>query len=209
MGPHLFILLVVPLFIKIASTNIEMENLWRENQFLKAEFRLAQKPRVYFVFNLPMEKVFIKARGVVLREFDAQLKNIWGDPVAIKPHVLLKKGSLFKPKRRSIEPGKGTLSADEFKLNALELDDMPSTYTLSMDDGISIYVRSRPNTILSSLWNIICSFYRSLYRPLVTILRAMHGKPYTTIDLILEKRDAQALYWSIMEGTESIIMVKR
>jgi hypothetical protein len=205
----IFFLLVSLSIMREEEEDIEREKLWKENQLLKSELKLAQKPRLYFIFDLEKGEILLKARGIVLREFKTDVEQIWGDPIAIKPYPLLKKSALFPPKRRSIKPGKGTQSEGEFKLDALELEDMPSRYTLSMDEGVHIFIRSRPKPIFSGIWKVLFSLSRLVCHPLATTINALQGKSYTAISLILEKRDAQALYWSFLEGSESIIITAR
>ena len=33
----------------------------------------------------------------------------------------------------------------------------------------------------------------------------LRGKPYTAIDMVLDKNDARAIYWSLSEGSGAII----
>lgn len=188
-----------------------------ENRLLEAELALAKKNGIYFVFDLEAGKLYLKARGATQKEMTIQGHRLWGAKPPIEPVALIKKSTLIKPKRSKIDPEKekekeqdeSETPRDTFEVEALELKDMPSTFRLGFDKGISISVGPAPEGFFTSL----CAAGRwvawYLTRPIFTVWHAVFGKPYTSIDLKLPKDDARALYWAFPEGTEAVVYAPR
>jgi len=179
-------------------------NLSSETQRLRAELKLAEKPDIYFIFNLKERKIYIKARGTLLREFRIIDMKYWGDYISANPLFLLKKSTFMKPGREKIKPG-ADQDGDEVEIDALELDDMPARYTLSLEGGVSISVTPEPEGLITGLCNIIYSAGRYISGPVIMVWNALRKKTFTSIYIVLNKKEAQALYWSFHEGNGSII----
>jgi hypothetical protein len=185
-----------------ASDNREM--YIRENRLLEEELALVRKPDIYFVFNLQEKTAYIKARGIPLRELPISAFRYWGSPVSGNGYRLIKKSTFFKPDRETIKPGESK-DKDNFKSEALELADMPSMYTLVLDSGVKISIRPQTEGIFSGIGNIFYTSLRFIIHPISTLWYSLRGKPYTIIDMVLDKNDARALYWSFYEGSAAII----
>jgi hypothetical protein len=82
---------------------------------------------------------------------------------------------------------------------------MPSRYTLVLDGGLTIFIRPETEGIVSGICNYFYSSKRFLMRPIAMLWNALWGKPYTAIDIVLDKNDARAVYWSISEGSGAIV----
>lgn len=192
-----------------AAANVsanDILDLTIENELLESELALARKAKVYFIFNLKDKKVYMKTRGVTLRELSIVKVKAWNLRIPAKPQVLLKRSTLFKPRREDIKPQeKETGSSDKFEIDALELDDMPSRFNLVLDNGVVITVRPTPRGVLSHLENMGNSLFWHLSRPLLTVWGFLGKKPYSSLYLSMEKTDAQSLYWSFSEGSQCII----
>ena len=203
-----FILLCLCVALSAAS-NVsadELLDLRTENRFLQSELPLAQKANVYFIFNLKDKKVYMKTRGVTLRELPIVKVKAWNIRIPAKSQALLKRSTLFKPRREDIKPQeKETGSSDKFEIDALELDDMPSRFNLVLDNGVVITVRPTPRGVLSHLENMGNSLFWHLSRPLLTVWGFLGKKSYSSLYLSMEKTDAQSLYWSFSEGSQCII----
>lgn len=178
---------------------------------LESELILARKPIIYFIFNLKDRVVQLKSRGIVLKEMKVEKVTFWGDPVDTKPRTMIKKSTLFEPKREKIDPNKNkaeettTTTTGAFNIDALELKDMPASYRVKFSGGVSVSVR--PNRT-----GFISIFYRSgnllgwyVTRPILTVWNSILGKPFTSLYLILDKEDARSIYWSLTEKSENII----
>ena len=198
------ILLFISLIAGPASAGDDKERYIRENRLLEEELTLARKPDIYFVFNLKEKMAYIKAREIHLRELQINDFHCWSSPVSGNVYRLRKKSTFFKPGREVIKPGESK-EKDNFKVEALELADMPSRYTLVLDGGLTIFIRPLTEGIVSGIGNLFYTSMRFLIRPISMLWYALRGKPYTAIDIVLEKNDARAIYWSLSEGSGAII----
>lgn len=199
-----FILLFIFLIAGPASAGDVKERYIRENRMLEGELTLVRKPDIYIVFNLKEKMAYIKARGIHLRELKMNDFHCWGSPVSSNTYRLKKKNTFFKPGREMIKPGESKEN-DNFKIDALELADMPSRYALVLDGGVKIFIRPQTEGIVSATGNLFYTSIRFLIRPISMLWYALRGKPYTTIDIVLEKDNARAVYWSLSEGSGAII----
>jgi len=178
-------------------------SLAKENQLLREEWSLAQKPNLYVVVHLQEKVIQIKARGINLREFPIHHIDLWGSNVPDKALAMVKKSALVKPSRKTVRPG-DMKESEDFTLDVLEIGDMPVRYTLVLDNRVFISIRPSEG-VTSKFGNTLSSLEDFLVRPAVTFWYAMRGKQYTALDIGLEKQDAKALYWSFTEETKCII----
>jgi hypothetical protein len=176
----------------------------RENRLLEAELALARKPDIYLVFHLQEKMAYIKARGIALRELPINEFHHWGNPFSGSGYRLIEKSTFFKPDRETIKPGEKK-EKDNFKIEALELADMPSRYTLVLDGGVKISIRPPTEGFVSGIGNIGYTAVTFVIRPIYMLWYAFKGKPYTVIDMVLDKNDARAVYWSFSEGSGAVI----
>ncbi len=186
-----------------------LERLRDENRLLKAELALAGKPALYLVLDLNEKKVYLKGSGSVLKEWQVRGARLWGSQAPAKPVKLLNKSALLEPRREKIKPKKPDeeeeATTDTFDIKALELKDMPGSYSLWMSEGVLVSVRPFREGILS-LPARLCRFAKwYATRPLLTVWNAVWGKPFTAIEVTLDEADAQALYWAVPEGIENLI----
>jgi hypothetical protein len=183
----------------------ELDRLIRENDLLKSEHQLAKTPQVYVLFDLVEKKIFIKARGTVLKELSIDSLGIWGASIQVKPMTLLKKDALIEPERKEIKPAKeGEETTSE--LQALQVGDMPARYRLSLDGNIWLYVRPRAEGTLSTLLNILSSLKSYLIiRPMGTLWYVLRGGSFTEIVVYVSENDARSLYWTFQEGYGCVI----
>lgn len=172
-----------------------------ENELLQDELQLARASQIYFVFDFSENKIYLKARGIVLREWSINKCNLWGNSFALKMLKLSGKSTLLATERKVIKPGEDTDTVE-----ALKLDDMPPVYTLFMEEGVYISVRSRPEGIKLNLYNFAYTLKGYIFHPLQTVWYSFWGKPFAAIDIAFkDKKDAQALYWSFFESTSAIL----
>jgi len=176
-----------------------------EKLLLESELTLAKKPSLYFIFDLRNKKIYLKAKGILLREWEIRKVRYWGNPVAIKPIALTEKIAILPPKRESIK----TEDSDEdekYEVKALELDDMPSSYTLSLTGDIFLSVKPEAKGWISIFPAALSTLRWYTIPPLKTLWFSVKKKPYTSIEIVLNiKRESQALYWAFTEGMECII----
>lgn len=200
-----FVLISLSLFLSADAAGIdEKESLLRENAVLESELKLSRKSDLYFVVNLKEKHIQIKSKGILLKELPLQQVSIWGTPLSPASYILMKKSSFIKPRRENIKPGDAR-ERDNFEIDALELADMPSQYTLSMNKGLSISVRPKTEGLMSGVCSLFSSTMRFVFRPLHMVWNTVRGKPYTAVDVVLDRESAKALYWSFIEGKACIV----
>ncbi|MBI5674731.1 MAG: hypothetical protein HZC48_02730 [Nitrospirae bacterium] len=206
--------LIYILFALMIISGAGAEALNSKEELLESELELAQKPQIYFMLNSSDKKIYFKARGIILKEIPVDDIKFWGYLSTIKPYTMVKRSSFSTPVRDKInleesdeeekkEEKKDT--KEKFQLKALELSDMPVSYTLSLDDNLFISVSLSEKGKVSSLYSAAYSLNWYLSRPLYTVWNTIKKKPYTAINLRLKKEDAQSLYWSFVEGGKIII----
>jgi hypothetical protein len=95
------------------SIDQKVWSLKNENALLKAELGLASRGGGYVILDLPTEldpapvRIKLKNRGIVLREFDVEsLRYRTTKGSIIAPAPLIRKNTLFYPKRNEIRPRK-------------------------------------------------------------------------------------------------------
>jgi hypothetical protein len=202
----LFFIPIIILSLCADASPDEVKSLMTEQVLLEEEIKLAKEPHIYFVFDFKDKKIYIKARGKELKELNIKDFGFWGESLHVKSAVLIKKSSLFGPKQSKIKPGSASDNADsaDFQLDAIELADMPESYSLSLDD-IVIDIKPETEGPLSLLKNTYRSIKLHIMRPLHAVWNIIRGKQFTSITISLTKKEAQVIYWTMHEGTGAII----
>jgi hypothetical protein len=182
---------------------------------LSSELTLARKPIIYFIFDLENKEVLLKSRGTALKKMKIDDIKFWGSSVDTIPQTMIRKSALFKePKRVNIDPNKAkeeeeTKTASQtpgtFEIDALELNDMPTTYDLEFSEGVFISVRPKASGFVSGLYAL--ANYAAWYvtRPALTVWYSIQSRPYTSIYITLGEEDARSVYWSLEENSVNII----
>ncbi len=187
-----------------APAGNDKEIFLRENRLLEEELKLARKQDIYLVFNLREKTASLKARGLQLRKLPIKDFQYWGSPLAARAYHLKRKSALFEPGREIVSPGK-TKNNDNFEIEALELADMPSRYAFVLDGDVRISIRPHAADILSGMLNLFSWPIKFLTRPAAMFWNALRKKPYTAIDVVLDKSDAQTLYWSLADRSGVVV----
>ena len=204
----LAILLSLALAAGAAGARESRSETANANRLLRAELDLARTPKVYFIFDLVQRRIRLKAAGFPVAEMPIAGLRLWGAGPAVKVHTLTGKETWFPPQRQKIEVAAGEPEKDAthpFVLQALELDDMPTSFRAELDDGSILTIRSAPEGLFSRLWEGGRILFWYLTRPLISDWRFLRGKPYTEVRLTLPARDVRLLYWSFSEGAPCLI----
>jgi hypothetical protein len=196
------------------SIGHKIRALKHENCLLEAELRLASKGTSYVLLDLPTEsdsapvRINLKNRGIVLREFDVErIRYRRTKGLVIESIPLIKKTAFFPLKRKEIRPHKPEDGADAIsKLDFLELEDMPSNYTLSFGKGLSISVTGQPKDLIPSFIHLIRSILIHIRNSLTIVWNRLWNNEFAIVEIIMSKEDAQALYWSLEEGMSIVVM---
>jgi hypothetical protein len=121
---------------------------------LDAEYQLARQSSSYFVLDVLEKRMELRIKGMPLKTWAIDKVKFWGRPDFDGTVELARKSALRPPRRNVITPGEPESQVEEsgkFELEALELDDMPQTFSLYFDTGLHITVRSGTG-IFSGRW---------------------------------------------------------
>jgi len=183
----------------------DKEKIVRNQQELTAESELAKEPHFYFVLDVRQKNLELRVKGMVLRAWKLQSRRFWGKPVFSKTVQLVKKSTLKPPQRNVIRPGDAAAAAkdpNKFELEALELKDMPRSFSLDFDNGLHVTVKARGKGLGALRQEI--RWYGWL--PVQSFFRARKGKPMSEFELRFENgEDAQAIYWIFYEGIKGLV----
>lgn len=204
-------------FILFISTEAFSETLPQaEERLLQSELKLAQKTDIYFVLDLEKNRIYFKARGIVLRDLEIKEKRFWGGADTVKLYVMTGKAARSEPRRDELIPE--NIKKDEkvpapatitptpaIDLKALEVDDMPASFILKLGEDLTVSVRSDKKGKIPGLYSIVNTLNWYISQPMLTVWHTLKKRPYRVLNLVLDEKDAQALYWSLYEGTEVLI----
>jgi len=182
------------------------QTAYLENRLAKEELLLAKTPSLYFIVYLKSKVIALKSRGMTLQEWKVQSIHAWGDAPPLSSLALEKKSTLFPPKRAKIKPAAKEEEAATFELDALELKDMPSRFTLFLSGGIRVFVRPKARGFFPRLGNFGHVIAWNLWVPLKNLSFQLRKKPFAAIDIKLEKKeDGQAVYWGLPDGAKGLV----
>ncbi|MEK6545228.1 MAG: hypothetical protein AABZ28_01695 [Nitrospinota bacterium] len=191
----------------------DIEHFRRENTLLKTELRIADKPLTYLVLDINDKKIFLKAKGIILREFNIIDMKIFGKRYIGQSYIFTERKALFSPKRTEITPQQpknetaDNSSSVPAQADTFDIEDMPTNYILYFNNDLSISVTPQfyKNIFLSAL-NYIKKKLIHLWNSLQLIWNYLKKTPFTRIETVMDTDDARALYWSLPENADLIII---
>ena len=182
------------------------QTAYLENRLAKEELLLAKTPSLYFIVSVKSKMLALKSRGMILQEWPIQSIHAWGNGAPLSALTLEKKSTLFPPKRTQIKPAANEEEAATFELDALELKDMPSRFTLFLSAGIRVHFRPKARGFFSHLGNFGHFLSWNFWVPLKNLSYRLRKKPFAAIDIKLEKKDdSRFVYWAFPEGIKGLI----
>jgi hypothetical protein len=196
----------------------DLEALEATNRQLRAEYELARKSQLYFVFDLPAKKVQFKASGMAIAELPVQRADFWGQVGGDKIRTVAAKHSYGTPEREVLKIPPPEQSAEakpqaeakadpkKFELAALELSDMPTSFQVRFDDGFLVSVKPAPAGFFRRIWWALSKGFWHLSRPLNSVWNFLHKQTYAEILLTIPPKDAQLLYWSLTDGSSCLLI---
>ena len=198
--------------------------LVKKQTTLAAEYALAKDPGFYFVLDMSVRRLELRVRGMALRSWPVRSTRFWGGADFSGAVELARRSALKPPARIVIKPGQAgeepaaaeegkaapapasqPASPAEFQLEALELKDMPKSFTLYFDNGLTVEVRSEKakEVLRQRLWR----FWRWTVALPLGNLFSPSGKGRTKLELVFaEDKEAQGIYWHFFEGIRGIIL---
>jgi len=202
--------------------------LAKKQTTLTTEYSLAKESNFYFVLDVLGRKLELRVRGMVLRSWPLQGMRFWGNPGFAGTVELVKKTTLKAPERIVIKPGEteepapapvapqakpgatGTAAATtpaEYELEALELRDMPKTFSLDFDNGLQITVKTKAGGSQGFGRSVRAALRWYVQLPLRNLFGSREGKKISELELAFEQgQDAQAIYWHFFDGIKGIVL---
>lgn len=166
------------------------------NRLLEEEIKLAARPQIYILLDLPAQVILIKSRGIELHRLPILAWRQVGDGSLSGVFRLRVRPSVSRPK---------AAQADNTAVTAIELQHMPDRYDLIFDPGLIISVgqtaRERP-------WPWVKGMAQEWWNRLAGMLRMtvnVNGANAVRIHLTLAQEVAQSLAWTMTDGMPLII----
>lgn len=207
------------------STALVDNPLAVENTLLRAEYDLARKGQVYLMLNLANKNIEIRASGIIMATIPIQEIRPWGPLPEPGLHIVAEKDRVPEREKIKIPPPGGEEPAAQplptpaptdptappavkkFEVQATEVTDMPANYSLWLEGGGLVTVKSlEPPTDWKS--KLRTRFEKPLWKishALESGLRHYHKQTYTELMLIMTPLDAQRLYWALPLGSAILI----
>lgn len=196
------------------------DNLIIENTLLRAEYDLARDKQVYLYLNLAEKQFEIRSSGMTVTTIAIAEIRPWGPIPEAGLHLIADKDRVPGREKIEIPAPEGEEGAEKtpnppasdpaaapvvkkFVVQATEVTDMPTNYSLQLEGGGLLAIRSFPET--SGLGGTLAQLVE---KPLWKISRALQSvwhHSYTELTLILAPADAQRLYWALPVGSALLI----
>ncbi len=165
---------------------------------LQEELRLAAKPQIYLLLDLPAKAVVIKGRGIELHRFPILA---W----RVSTSELL--GTVFRLRRRPPIIRPKAAIAENPQQDPIELKDMPVAFALRFDPPLTIWIappaRENPWRWASSRGE---EWWTRLRSWAATLLSTDPPDPEPSLRLTLSTDDARSLAWSVTDGLPVLIV---
>ena len=184
-------------------------NVIKEFRSLSAEYELAKQPKAYFVLDVARKRMELRIQGLAMKTWEIPKVRFWGRPDFSKAVEVTRKSALKAPQRVVIKPGepdKKTPDTGKFELEALELQDMPTSFSFYFDNGLHLSIK----TVRKGFGGFgrhlreALDWYISL--PLRNLFSTRRGHPLSELEFTFEnERDAQTMYWVFYEGMKGLL----
>jgi hypothetical protein len=201
------------------------DNLTIENTLLRAEYDLARKGQVYLYLDLANKQFEIRASGMTITTIAIGEIRPWGPLPEPGLHLIADKDRVPEREKIKIPPPGGEEVATKpavapppvdpdappvvkkFEVQATEVTDMPSNYSLILEGGGVLVIKSYP-AVTDWKGKMAQRFEKPLWkisRALRSTLQHYKQQPFTELLLILSPHDAQRLYWALPVGSALLI----
>ena len=167
------------------------------NRVLEEEFKLAARPQIYLLLDLPDRVIAIKGRGIDLHRLPITAWQTVEERAMAGVFRLRARPQVVRPK---------AASPDDPAQNPIELKDMPAAYELLFDPTLTVTVappvQERPwlcvKSLMRNTWTSVVSWVRS-----AAAIDEKATSPCLRLTLSIEA--AQSLAWSVTDGMPLLI----
>lgn len=202
-----------------------LADLTIKNTLLRAEFDLSRKKQIYLYLNLEKSRFDIRSSGMTVSTIAIKEIRPWGPIPEPGLHLILDKDRVPEREKIQIPPPGGEEAATKpaeptapvdptappvakkFDIQATEVTDMPTNYSLKLEGGGVLVIKSLPaegdgkrtigQRFEKPLWKVSYA--------LRSVLKHYKQEPFTELMLILTPEDAQRLYWALPIGSALLI----
>ncbi|PKN11577.1 MAG: hypothetical protein CVU69_11905 [Deltaproteobacteria bacterium HGW-Deltaproteobacteria-4] len=198
------------------------DSLTIKNTLLQAEYDLARKKQVYLFLNLEKSQFDVRASGMTVSTIAIKEIRPWGPLPEPGLHLIVDKDRVPEREKIQIPPPEGEEAAvkpappadpnappvvKKFDIQATEVTDMPTNYSLILEGGGVLVIKSLPagddgkRTMAQRFEKPLWKASRALH----SVLQHYKQEPFTELLLILSPEDAQRLYWALPVGSALLI----
>ena len=175
----------------------EPDGLREANRILEEEIRLAARPQIYLLLDLPDRAIAIKGRGIDLHRLPITAWQTVEERAMAGVYHLHARPQVVRPK---VPPPRDPTQ------DAIELKDMPEAYELLFDPTLAVTVappfQERPwlwvKSLMRNSWLGVASWIRS-----AAAIDEKVTSPCLRLTLSVEA--AQSLAWSVTDGMPLLI----
>ena len=226
MRHFVFLLVLTSLLRSIAAPAHALDDkLTVDNTLLQAEYDLARKKEVYLFLSLAKSQFDIRSSGMTISTIPIKELRPWGPLPQPGLHLIADKDRVPERIKIQIPPPEGEETATKpavptppvdptappvakkFAVEATEVTDMPSNYSLRLAGGGLLVIKSFPPA--SNRKGLLAQRFEKKLWKFSHAFKApfQHYKqePFTELLLILSPDDAQRLYWALPVGSALLI----
>src|SRR5579884_527409 len=170
------------------SSTSDAASLAAANRLFEEELKLAARAQIYLVLNLAEGSITVKGRGLELQRIPIAGWSTAASLPATPSFKLRARPPVTRPRAATVEHG---------PVSAIELQNMPDTYTLQFDPGLLIVVtpswRDRP-------WEWLKAMLQEWWWGVRMTVEAAGQSDSVLLHLILTQEAAQLLAWTAVDG---------
>ncbi|MEW6245813.1 MAG: hypothetical protein AB1555_03780 [Nitrospirota bacterium] len=181
----------------IAGAAEDPDALREANRVLEEEIKLAAKPQIYLLLDLPANAMSIKGRGIELHRFPI---------VAWRASTQRPLGTVFRLQARPPVARPKAALAENPEQVPIELKDMPVAFELQFDPPLTLWIAPPPT---EGPWGWVKSRSKEWWSRVRSWVASDASANAPHLRLTLSTDDARSLAWSVTEGLPLLIIRSR
>lgn len=173
------------------------DSLREANRVLEEEIKLAAKPQIYLLLDLPANAMSIKGRGIELHRFPI---------VSWRASTQRPLGTVFRLQARPPVARPKAAIAENPDQAPIELKDMPVAFELQFDPPLTLWI-APPAT--EGPWGWVKSRSKEWWNRFRSWVAPDAAANAPHLRLTLSTDDARSLAWSVTDGLPLLIIRSR
>jgi len=177
----------------------------QEPDLYSVERLFAQSQQVYVVVDPKARVIWMKARGLPVRQFGIKAMTWVGDPPArVSVLTVQSKHPVIEP------PVTVPPSIDRQEIpdgpKPLTVSDMPIHFEMPLEEGLTLMIHSvRQATVLQEKWDVLGGWFSQAYSRMKVWSQGLWGEDSRRLILEMSPTEAQAFYWALVPRTNLIL----